>query len=182
MFPPIEMLGQRKTIATTIHFADFPTIRRLGNRAVRFIERIDSLPHRKWKETKQQPSMLTGPAVPACCLVSFHFLWGKLSTRTVVTCACAHCRPLNLTIRFRSLMIRKDIQVFPLSAFQATLGRDARRQLSRRREQGHVAAEGRNGTAGKKEDNDNRLRRWRRLQFFVEIYTVTFLLMDWSVV
>ena len=30
--------------------------------------------HRKWKETKQQPSMLPGPAVPGCCLVSFHFL------------------------------------------------------------------------------------------------------------
>ena len=30
--------------------------------------------HRKWKETKQQPSMLPGPAVPGCCLISFHFL------------------------------------------------------------------------------------------------------------
>ena len=45
--------------------------------------RVDSLPHRKWIETKQQPSMLPGPAVPGCCLVSSHFLWGKLSTRTV---------------------------------------------------------------------------------------------------
>ena len=25
----------------------------------------------KWRETKQQPSMLPGPAVPGCCLVSF---------------------------------------------------------------------------------------------------------------
>ena len=31
--------------------------------------------HRKWKESKQQPSMLPGPAVPGCCLISFHFLW-----------------------------------------------------------------------------------------------------------
>ena len=46
--------------------------------------RVDSLPHRKWKYIKQQPSTLPGPAVPGCCLVSFHFLWGKLSTRTVV--------------------------------------------------------------------------------------------------
>ena len=46
--------------------------------------RVDSLPHRKWKEIKQQPSMLSGPAVPGCCLISFHFLWGKLSTRTVI--------------------------------------------------------------------------------------------------
>ena len=29
--------------------------------------------HRKRKETKQQPSMLPGPAVPGCCLASFHF-------------------------------------------------------------------------------------------------------------
>ena len=39
--------------------------------------------HRKWKEIKQQPSMLLGPAVPGCCLVSFHFLWVILSTSTV---------------------------------------------------------------------------------------------------
>ena len=31
--------------------------------------------HWKWKETKQQPSLLPGPAVPGCSLVSFHFLW-----------------------------------------------------------------------------------------------------------
>ena len=31
--------------------------------------------HRKWKESKQQPSMLPGPAVRGCCLISFHFLW-----------------------------------------------------------------------------------------------------------
>ena len=30
--------------------------------------------HRKWKESKQQPSMLPSPAVPGCCLISFHFL------------------------------------------------------------------------------------------------------------
>ena len=30
--------------------------------------------HRKRRETKQQPSMLPGPAVPGCCLVSFCFL------------------------------------------------------------------------------------------------------------
>ena len=28
--------------------------------------------------------MLPGPAVPGCCLISFHFRWGKLSTRTVL--------------------------------------------------------------------------------------------------
>ena len=39
--------------------------------------------HRKWRETKQQPSMLPGPAVPGCCWISLYFLWCKLSTRTV---------------------------------------------------------------------------------------------------
>ena len=39
--------------------------------------------HRKRKETKQQPSMLPGPAVPVCCLVSFHFLWAILCPQAV---------------------------------------------------------------------------------------------------
>ena len=39
--------------------------------------------HRKWKE--QQPSMLPGPAVPGCGLVSFNFLRPILSTSTVGT-------------------------------------------------------------------------------------------------
>ena len=30
--------------------------------------------HGKWRETKQQPSMLPGPAMRGCCLVSFCFL------------------------------------------------------------------------------------------------------------
>ena len=45
--------------------------------------RVDSLPHRKWKEFKQQPSMLPGPAVPGSCLVSFHFLWAILCPQAV---------------------------------------------------------------------------------------------------
>jgi len=53
------------------------------DRSNRSTVRIDSFPHSKWKETKQQPSMLPGPPVPGCCLVSFHFLWGNLSTHTV---------------------------------------------------------------------------------------------------
>ena len=31
--------------------------------------------HRKRRGTKQRPSMLPCPAVPVCCLVSFHFQW-----------------------------------------------------------------------------------------------------------
>ena len=41
--------------------------------------------HRKWIETKQQPSMLLGPAVPGSCVVSFHILWAILSTSTVLS-------------------------------------------------------------------------------------------------
>ena len=41
--------------------------------------------HRKWKESKQQPSMLPGPAEPGSCLASFHFLW-----------AIVHIRPVQL--------------------------------------------------------------------------------------
>ena len=45
--------------------------------------------HRKWKETKQEPSLLPGPAVPGpavpgCSLVSFHFLWAILCPQAVV--------------------------------------------------------------------------------------------------
>ena len=39
--------------------------------------------HRKRRETKQQPSMLPGPAVPGCCLVSFRFLCDIHSIHTV---------------------------------------------------------------------------------------------------
>ena len=38
---------------------------------------------RKWKEAKQLPSMLPGPAVPGCCLVSFHFLLAILCLQAV---------------------------------------------------------------------------------------------------
>ena len=39
--------------------------------------------HRKWKEIKQQPSLLPGPAVPGCSLVSLHFLWAILCPQAV---------------------------------------------------------------------------------------------------
>ena len=46
--------------------------------------RIDSLPHRKWKVTKPQPGTAGPGNMLGCCLISFHFLWGKLSTCTVL--------------------------------------------------------------------------------------------------
>ena len=39
--------------------------------------------HRKWKETRQLPSMLPGSAVHGCSLVSFHFLWAILCPQAV---------------------------------------------------------------------------------------------------
>ena len=41
--------------------------------------------HRKWKEIKQQPSLLPGPAVPGCSLVSSHFLWAILCPKAVLS-------------------------------------------------------------------------------------------------
>ena len=46
--------------------------------------RVDSLPNRKWKETKQEPGTAGTDNMLGCCLISFHFLRGKLSTRTVL--------------------------------------------------------------------------------------------------
>ena len=40
--------------------------------------------HSKWKETKQQASLLPGPAEPGCNLVSFYFLWAILCTQAVL--------------------------------------------------------------------------------------------------
>ena len=44
--------------------------------------------HKKRRETKQQPSMLPGPAVPCCCLVSFCFLCDIHSIHSV-QCSCS---------------------------------------------------------------------------------------------
>ena len=58
--------------------------------------RVDSLAHRKWKEIKQQPGTAGPGNMLGCCLISFHFLWGKLSTRTVECCAVAAELPISL--------------------------------------------------------------------------------------
>ena len=47
--------------------------------------RADSLPHRIWKEIKQQPGTAGPSNMLGCCLIYFHFRWGKLSTLTVLT-------------------------------------------------------------------------------------------------
>ena len=45
--------------------------------------RMGWMAHRKWKESKQQKSMLPGPAVPGCRLIYFHFLWAIHPIRPV---------------------------------------------------------------------------------------------------
>ena len=45
---------------------------------------MEWMSHRKRRETKQQPSMLPGPAVPGCCLVSFRFLCNIHSIHSVI--------------------------------------------------------------------------------------------------
>ena len=52
--------------------------------------------HRKWKETKHEPSMLPGPAKPGCCLISFNFLWAIHPIRPVVLLGLAQSKPSRL--------------------------------------------------------------------------------------
>ena len=52
--------------------------------------------NRKWKASKQQPSMLSGPAVPGYSLVSFHFLWAIHPIRPVLS--CSHFFTLHLAV------------------------------------------------------------------------------------
>ena len=52
--------------------------------------RVDSLPHWKWKEIKQQPGTARPGNMLSCCLIYFHFRWGKLSTRTVFLSSFIH--------------------------------------------------------------------------------------------
>ena len=53
--------------------------------------RVDRLPHRKWKETKQQPGNMLG-----CCLVSFHFLWAILWPRAPCIIIMSLCLRIKL--------------------------------------------------------------------------------------
>ena len=47
-------------------------------------EWMECMSHRKRRETKQQPNMLPSPAVPGCCIVSFHFLCDIHSIHSVL--------------------------------------------------------------------------------------------------
>ena len=60
---------------------------------------IEWMSHRKQRETKQQPSMLPGPAVPGCCLGSFRFLCNIHSSHSIRSIR-------NLAFSFSSLAPR----------------------------------------------------------------------------
>ena len=76
--------------------------------------------HRKWREIKQQPSMLPGSAVPGCCLVSFHILWAILSTSTVQPII----RPVHFLMRLALLSSSS-----PFSSSPPLLGRNDKQNL-----------------------------------------------------
>ena len=60
--------------------------------------------HRKWEETKPQPSMLPSPAVPGSCLVSFHFLWAIHPIRPVQhVLTCNHNETFQANIHIGTL-------------------------------------------------------------------------------
>ena len=62
--------------------------------------------NRKWSETKQQPSMLPGPAVPGYSLVSFHFLWAILYPQAV---------QVGLAVEYRNAMLHEVSSSLPHS-------------------------------------------------------------------
>ena len=71
--------------------------------------------HRKWEENKLQPSLLPGPAVPGCSLLSFHVLWAIL-------CPQALSQGVN-SIDIRFYIITTSIY-WKLSSSQAQLIQD----------------------------------------------------------
>ena len=81
-----EMVNRRNS------YSIFPTV--CGRR----------ISHRKWKETNQQTSMLPGPAVPGCCLVSFRFLWAILRPHPVQTSNFI-CLLFVWTVRYRDILV-----------------------------------------------------------------------------
>ena len=59
--------------------------------------------HRKWNETKQQPSLLPDPAMPDCSLVSFHILWAILCPQAVLSFPpSVYCMCIQPLVRFRT--------------------------------------------------------------------------------
>ena len=60
-----------------------PSINRVGPTLDGSTGLVCSLPHRKWREKKLQPSRDKSGQQLICCLYSLHFLWGILRTSRV---------------------------------------------------------------------------------------------------
>ena len=71
--------------------------------------------HRKWKETKQQPSLLPDPAVPGCSLFSFHFL-------SAILCLQAVYYWLRINSLLWKFLKKIDSRLFGVGIDQALLG------------------------------------------------------------
>ena len=67
--------------------------------------RMGWMAHKIWKESKQQPGMLPGPAVPGCCLISFHFLWAIHPIRPVHRCNSVHGDMVCQSTKSRTITI-----------------------------------------------------------------------------
>ena len=65
--------------------------------------------HRKWRETKQQPSRATSGHKICCCLVSLHFLCDILSTHTALYLFFSEklsCTMRNVTSHIKTFALR----------------------------------------------------------------------------
>ena len=75
-------------------------------------ECMECMSHRKRRETKQQPSMLPGPAMPGCCLVSFHFLSDIHSIHSVHFAALVIALGQALEWSDKALTERRESEVY----------------------------------------------------------------------
>ena len=103
---------------------------------------------RKWKEGKQQPSMLLGSAVPGSSLVSFYFRWAILCPQAVYDVQESDIFPRTFETDFRRMSIcisaYHELSVVTDSAAAAVgCGRAADVEHGR---DGQEGAEGQRGT------------------------------------
>ena len=68
----------------TFQTMQWPISRWCGGRRPGSTVRVDSLPHRKWREFQQQPGTAGPGNMLGCCVISFHFLWAILCPQAVI--------------------------------------------------------------------------------------------------
>ena len=69
--------------------------------------------------------MLPGPAVPGCCLDTFHFLWAILSTGTVY-----HPSILSIVILILPVLVAADVEAEDLVHVDALVVEEVGRVLA----------------------------------------------------